>query len=1004
MLRDGGKTTNRSTNHEPRTIQLVPTSTMTATSSCPSSIRDKLRDDVVLAAAGDSDKNMRKRGVGNANANGPQDVDDVGVAIPLAATATATVATMNNTNTNNYSLPATPPNQTGTGTGNHNNVNENSNADDPATWSKSKRRRMRKKEAAKQKSMSSNSNNNNNTNSPGNDKHSPASSNSAVIVIDDKTKTISSNSSNSSKPDVIYKSNNDDDNGNSNNNRHNSRNNNSSRRGIKSSEIMDNGNQKIITNSSSSSSAATPWRSPMKSKQTQQQQQQQNHDHLPGLDLDASMMDTEEKTVSLDAIKYSVLGRAIPSIYDNIQTATPPNYSNQQSSSSSSSIMPTTTTSIFLLQQQLRHELACPICHNLLYNPVSLFCGHSFCQVCLNWWLDRQLLEKQQEQEHQQGGRMSHRRRRNTGGRRNIRGDGDDDFMSDIDSGDENDSMFASNHKNDDLHATCPSCRGPIPNNNGNHCDNGSDVGEQASNKPTIRVNTALKAVLENLFSDEMNQRRRDERQQKRKARGGEMGGMHSRGCGVEVVPMPMEDDELGFLRELIRKTTASTILNEGGNRDGRKISSSRQCEDEENGWVGMFAISNQPGWSKRNQPEGGRYSIYNHGSGAKIMIRRNVVLDESDQRYQMSLGFTKCVYSIISNKNGVDGDMNNWSVAATDPIDSRGVLDIELCLLTMEEDEVEDSGFPMFACEGSDDAALICTSHERAVHSCIQSSARVVSILALEDGMAKSEKEGETLNDNEALSALQSVREVPLSRGMIGRDGTVRFRIDVRKVLDSISITKEGAHNGDGALKGDIPTLLMVKLRFVHADTGAAMELRLPSRSDTYQMLDGRDGEIVFGARRQDGVVKENDGRTRFLLDEIDDDDEESDDEPNEYMEDGFLVNGSDEEETDSHQDEASFSVDDDDDDDDDDDGECQVCLNGGDLIVCDGGSHGGGCGHLYHIHCIGRRIVPPGNHLTTLCLDESSFMPASTFITPNSQVDLSLLPRRVDLPLLCT
>ena len=96
-------------------------------------------------------------------------------------------------------------------------------------------------------------------------------------------------------------------------------------------------------------------------------------------------------------------------------------------------------------------------------------------------------------------------------------------------------------------------------------------------------------------------------------------------------------------------------------------------------------------------------------------MIRRNIVLDEHDRRYQLSLGLTKCSYSIHCTKRIVGGS----AAAAAETVDSRGVLDIELCLLTMEEDEVEDSGFPMFASVGSDDEALICTSNDR-VHSCI--------------------------------------------------------------------------------------------------------------------------------------------------------------------------------------------------------------------------------------------------------------------------------------------
>ncbi|CAB9501053.1 PHD [Seminavis robusta] len=35
---------------------------------------------------------------------------------------------------------------------------------------------------------------------------------------------------------------------------------------------------------------------------------------------------------------------------------------------------------------ELRKELSCAICHEVLLHPVSLLCGHSFCQECIKWW------------------------------------------------------------------------------------------------------------------------------------------------------------------------------------------------------------------------------------------------------------------------------------------------------------------------------------------------------------------------------------------------------------------------------------------------------------------------------------------------------------------------------------------------------------------------------------------------------------------------------------------
>lgn len=112
----------------------------------------------------------------------------------------------------------------------------------------------------------------------------------------------------------------------------------------------------------------------------------------------------------------------------------------------------------------------------------------------------------------------------------------------------------------------------------------------------------------------------------------------------------------------------------------------------------------------------------------------------------------------------------------------------------------------------------------------------------------------------------------------------------------------------------------------------------------------------------------------SRYLLDDHDDDPCHDDDEPNEYEDDGFLVDGSHdsdvEEVFDSH------------DEDDNDDGECQICKNGGDLMVCDGGDHEGGCCNAYHIHCIGRNIVPPGEFKKKLLIFILSILSITLFI----------------------
>ena len=130
-----------------------------------------------------------------------------------------------------------------------------------------------------------------------------------------------------------------------------------------------------------------------------------------------------------------------------------------------------------------------------------------------------------------------------------------------------------------------------------------------------------------------------------------------------------------------------------------------------------------------------------------------------------------------------------------------------------------------------------------------------------------------------------------------------------------------------------------MVKLRFSHLDTGAVLELRLPTQ-DT-KSDDTVDCNIDFGSDDTTMAVKSD--SSRFLLDN---DNDEEDQGPNEYEDDGFVVDDSNEE---SGDDEEEFD-------------ECEICHNGGDLLVCDGGDFEGGCGKAYHLDCINREAVPPG------------------------------------------
>lgn len=76
---------------------------------------------------------------------------------------------------------------------------------------------------------------------------------------------------------------------------------------------------------------------------------------------------TAAASVSLETLKHKILGRSVQSYGDS-----PENRGRAESIAATS---------------DLRRELSCIICHDVMIQPVSLHCGHSFCGPCLNWWL-----------------------------------------------------------------------------------------------------------------------------------------------------------------------------------------------------------------------------------------------------------------------------------------------------------------------------------------------------------------------------------------------------------------------------------------------------------------------------------------------------------------------------------------------------------------------------------------------------------------------------------------
>jgi hypothetical protein len=122
-----------------------------------------------------------------------------------------------------------------------------------------------------------------------------------------------------------------------------------------------------------------------------------------------------------------------------------------------------------VVPSELRKELTCPICHETLYQPVSLPCGHSFCEECLGWWLQTNQIPRGQ------------------------RIDAD-----------------AANY------GSCPTCRAPLA------CD-----GRE------LNVNTSLRACIAALLGDELTDRVLEERMKRLAATRGERGGAHDKGYEV---------------------------------------------------------------------------------------------------------------------------------------------------------------------------------------------------------------------------------------------------------------------------------------------------------------------------------------------------------------------------------------------------------------------------------------------------------------------------------------
>jgi len=169
--------------------------------------------------------------------------------------------------------------------------------------------------------------------------------------------------------------------------------------------------------------------------------------------------------VSLDTMKYSILGRkVVTSVEGTLEDEL--NYLKRKFDGEkkdndilASSPSPTTL-------ENLQKDLMCPICHEVLLEPLSLSCGHSFCQDCLSWWASSPTYQSTLEQQQQQ---------------------------------------------QDKTNPKCPTCRTPITNQGG---------------FSSLRVNMCLRACVMAHFAKDL----QDRLDLKARATSGENGGRHSLG------------------------------------------------------------------------------------------------------------------------------------------------------------------------------------------------------------------------------------------------------------------------------------------------------------------------------------------------------------------------------------------------------------------------------------------------------------------------------------------
>ncbi|KAL3906222.1 MAG: hypothetical protein SGILL_009357 [Bacillariaceae sp.] len=302
-------------------------------------------------------------------------------------------------------------------------------------------------------------------------------------------------------------------------------------------------------------------------------------------------------------------------------------------------------------------------------------------------------------------------------------------------------------------------------------------------------------------------------------------------------------------------------------------------------------------------------------GGGGKdtVQVRRSIVLDADDQRMQLALSVYHRPERIV--------------------VDERNCFRVQLCMLSMEEDEAADSGFPT-SVENEEDEMLLCGSESRFLHTYM-----------------------------EVKMKNESGRTSPVARIASDDHGMFRYVLD-----PSVSA-------GDPS---EARALL-----FEHTDTGCKLEIdlaQLQSRGgSTFRPQQQPTRDASFDDDEHGGSDGSKDSRRRgFVMGEGED--SEEDEGEDEFEDDGFLVH----ENSDI---EGEFSEDDND--------VCEVCKKHGELMICDGGDEDEGCGKSFHFACVGLGAVPEGDWICQSCaqshgiesgIEGHEFKPKDLFGNSNS------------------